>query len=147
MELIERDFEETKKLVMQPWTGTSEFMQYREVFLYGTENQKGISTVLDYKDKSVYTVASSGESYLNAIYNEAAEVDIYDINRLQFPVTFLKIASIMALSYEEFFAFLTPVKNGKILDTFLHPTIYSKVVPYLPLDFAWYWTETIALCA
>lgn len=147
MKQIEEDFKATCNLISQAWRNTPKFSKYGDIFLFGTENQEGISSALDFKGKSAFTVASAGEPYLNAIYNEATKVDIFDINRLQCPITYLKIASMMALSYEEFFAFLTPVQNGIVPKSFLCMEIFSKVMPYLPDDYAWYWMRVLLLCA
>ena len=147
MKQIEEDFYATCRLLSQSWYDNPIYGRYGSIFLFGTENQKGISNVLNYKGKSAFSVTSAGESYLNAVYNEAAKVDIFDINRLQCHITYLKIASMMALPYEEFFAFLIPMQNGKISRSFLCMELYAKVIPYLPDDYAWYWLRVLLLCA
>ena len=107
LEQIKKDIEGARDLIMHP-PDRLFFDTYSNSFLFGTENQEEINKVFPYKDKKILTPASSGDSYLGAVYYEAHDVDLFDINRLTKPITYLKIASILTLSYEEFLHFFIP---------------------------------------
>lgn len=133
-----KDIEETKFLLSKK-RETSGFKKYSSFFLFGTENQEGINKILDYKDKQVLTVASSGDQYLGAIYYNAKNVDIFDINKLTYYLTYLKIVSIICLSYEEFLNFFVPVHSETIVSSFWDLRTLKKLLPYLPSDVAYFW--------
>lgn len=101
--------------VLEPY----EFKKYSSPFLFANENQEGINEIVDYKDKDVCTIAASGDQYLGASYYGAKRVDIFDINRLTYFITCLKIAAVRILDYKEFIDFFMPMDEaGKIKDSF-----------------------------
>lgn len=108
--------------------------------MFGTENQEGINSVISYKNKDIATVASSGDQYLGAVYYGGKTVDIFDINRMTYFVTCLKIAAIMVLDYVEFLNFFTPFNMlGFVKESFWNLKTLKRLIPYMPSDVATFW--------
>lgn len=143
--LIEQDIKETIRLIKN-LADEIIFQKYGSVFLFGTENQEEINKILDYQNKDVFTVCSSGDQYLSAVYYGAKRVDLFDIDRLTRPVTYLKIASMMSLSHEDFLNFLIPSENLVKNSLFWSPQIAKKIIPDLPEDIAYFWDVIFPMC-
>lgn len=111
----------------------SNFGEYSKVYLNTTENISGIMSNMDIKDKSVLTVAGSGDQAVNAYLNGAKSVSIFDVNPLSFIMTDLKITGARKLSHSEFCDYFIPV-CGRLLD--YH--IFNKLSNYLCEDTAIY---------
>lgn len=140
MQAIKKDVKETINLINQPFRPTYNFSQYGTCFLYGTENQQGINDVINYNNKDVVTVASSGDQYLGAIYYGAKKVDLYDINKLTRYITFLKIAAIKTLSFKDFQSFYLPLtEKDKIQKSFWNLKTLRRLLPSLPSDVGYFW--------
>lgn len=121
-----------------------DFQKYSGVFLFGTENQQGVNDVVSYKGKDVVTVASSGDHYLSAVYFEANKVDIFDINRMTYYMTCLKIAAVCELDYEEFLDFFLPLKDdGSLNPNFWKLSVFKKLIRGLPTFVAVFWDRVI----
>lgn len=115
------------------------FSKHCTSYLFGTENQQGIDSILKYKDKDILTVASSGDQYLGAVYYGARNVDIFDINRLSYYITYLKIIAIMNLEYKEFIDFFVPVDWTNIKKSFFNMETFKKLFPFMPTDIEYFW--------
>lgn len=137
-----KDIFETKKMLMEK-NSNSIFQTYSPFFLFGTENQKEISEIIDFNGKNVLTIASSGDQYLSSVYYGANEVDIFDINKLTYYVTYLKIVSIMCLGYEEFLNFFIPFWGDCVISSFWEFNTFKKLIPYLPVDVAFFWKNIL----
>lgn len=121
---------------------------YSSCFLFGTENQEGINSVINYANKDVCTVASSGDQYVSAVYYGAKKVDLYDINYLTEFLTYLKIASFITLDYEEFIDFLIPIHEdcSTIKKRFWNLETLKKVLPNMPERAAYFWDNVMYVC-
>lgn len=139
MNAVEDDIVKARELLYKKIGNGKVFNKYSSSFLFTTENQEGINSVLPYKGKDVCTVASSGDQYLGAVYYGAKNVDIYDINRFTYYITYLKIGAIRALDYEEFIDFFVPVRIEALEEKFWNLKTLKKVLPYLPGDVAYFW--------
>ncbi len=115
------------------------FGKYNSPFIFGTENQSGVNRVIDYQDKDVFTVASSADQYLGAVYYGASKIDIFDINRFTYYIANLKIVAIMNLSYEEFLGFFIPSYKKDNFKAFWNLRTLKKLIPSLPSDVAYFW--------
>lgn len=111
-----------------------EFVPYGKVYLSTTENIKGIMSKIDLQGKSVLSVAGSGDQALNAYFNGAKEVTLFDINPLAMAQSELKITAAKKLTYEEFCEFFIPG-----LGNVLCPLTFSKLSNYLREDVANYY--------
>lgn len=141
--LVQRDVNETLKLMDKPRKERKNFDSYSIPYIFGTESQEGVNQVVDYNQKDVLTPASSGDQYLGAVYYGAKNVDLYDINRLTYYITTLKIAAIKTLDYRSFMAFFVPVVNGKTNRWFWNKLLLKKVMRDLPADSAVFWDKII----
>ncbi len=113
------------------------------VFLFGTENQQGVNQILHYDNKDVCTVASSGDQYLGAVYYGAKNVDVFDINRLSYYITYLKIIAIMYLEYEEFLDFFVPIDYIEVRPSFFNKITFKKLFPYMTDDVSYFWHHIV----
>lgn len=111
-----------------------DFQRYGKIYLSATENVSKIFDGIDLTGKKVLSVAGSGDQALNAIYNNAEEVTLFDINPLAFAQSELKLAAAKALEYPEFLEYFT-YGNGNVLNT----KSYDKIAPYLDKDIASYY--------
>lgn len=143
MELRDVDIKKTLDLIEFKEKCYIHNSRYSSPFLFGTENHEGINNIVDYANKDVLTVASSGDQYLSAIYYGAKVVDLFDINRLTYYMNYLKIAAIYILSYEEFLNFFVPVENGQVKKGFFDYILLKKLLPVLPDDVALFWDKII----
>lgn len=142
-DILTRDIEEAIRYINMPFADSRIYKTYGNNFIFGTENQEEINKILNYKDKDVLTPASSGDQYLGAFYYGAKSIEIYDINRFTKYITYLKIASIMVLTYEEFIAFWIPIENGVIKKTFWSKKIFNKLNDTLTKDVAYFWDNVM----
>ena len=70
------------------------------LYPFTNENIGAYFSKLDFKDKSVLTVTSSGDHIINSILMGAKEVDAFDVNPLAKHYSELKIAAIKSLTFE-----------------------------------------------
>lgn len=92
--------------------------EFSKIYSFTTENISGYIDYFDLKDKSLLTVGSSGDQILNAFYNGARDITLFDLNEYAKYFVYLKISAIMSLSYEEFKLFfftrsVNPFKENK----------------------------------
>lgn len=132
-----RDLSGARKLLKSAHDG---YEKYSSSFLFCTERQDAINGIIDYRGKKVLTPASSGDQYIGAVYYDAKEVETYDINRITFYITCLKIAAIRELDYEEFIAFFTPLDEfGCLRKSFWNLKTLKRLLKILPFDVAYFW--------
>ncbi|HAB66272.1 MAG TPA: hypothetical protein DCE23_02790 [Firmicutes bacterium] len=140
------DAREAVKLVRDKGIVEPCFKKHCTSFLFTTENQEGISKVIDYKGKDVLTVAASGDQYISSVYYGAGNVDIFDINKFSYYITCLKVASLVSLDYETFVGFLIPVHNEGIEKSFWNLRTLKKVIKNMPTDVAYFWDLVMYEC-
>ena len=123
-------FEETLYKASSTCDGSFKYIsEFSKIYPFATENVSGYIDYFDLKDKSLLTVGSSGDQVLNAFYNGARDITLFDINEYAKFYVYLKIAAILSLSYKEFKAFffrhgLTPfVRNHHMFS----PELYEKI--------------------
>lgn len=100
------------------------------LYIYGTENISKYYSKIDLKDKTVLTIAGSGDQVINAYYFNAKEVVCFDINKLSKHILFLKIEAIKNIDYSDFIEYFG---NGR-KKTSLNYNIYNKFRSKLPKD-------------
>lgn len=64
MKEVYEDIKEAIMFLNKEKNSGHSFNKYSTSFLFTTENQEGLSKILDYKDKNVWSVAASGDSTL-----------------------------------------------------------------------------------
>lgn len=75
---------------------------FSRIYTFTTENISGYIDYFDFNNKSLLTVGSSGDQILNAFYNGARDITLFDINEYAKYYVYLKISAILSLSYNEF---------------------------------------------
>ena len=53
---------------------------FSRIYSFATENVAGYIDYFDFENKSLLTVGSSGDQVLNAFYNGARDITLFDIN-------------------------------------------------------------------
>jgi len=123
--------------------------QFWHIYAFNTENIKGYIEHLDINNKSVLTVGSSGEQVINAQICGAKTITLYDVNNFAGYYTWLKIAGIMALSYDDYlrFFFVSP-KSKSIGNLYrFNRRIFNEFAPVLKsldYDSYYFWNELLA---
>lgn len=79
--------------------------EFSKIYSFCTENVSGYMKHFDFRDKSLLTVGSSGDQVLNFFFNGARDITLFDINPYAKFYVYLKIASIVSLTYDEFIRF------------------------------------------
>lgn len=78
------------------------FADFSQFYPFTTENIAGYIKEFKLKNKSLLTVGSSGDQVINAILFGCKDITHYDINPYSKYYIFLKLASILTLSQEDF---------------------------------------------
>ena len=73
--------------------------EFSRIYSFATENIAGYIDYFDFDNKSLLTVGSSGDQVLNAFYNGARDITLFDINEYAKYYVYLKISAILSLSY------------------------------------------------
>lgn len=94
--------------------------EYSQIYTFTTENISGYIDYFDFNNKSLLTVGSSGDQILNAFYNGARDITLFDINKYAKYYIYLKISAILSLSYREFQLFffkhyVSPFEDNKYM--------------------------------
>lgn len=141
-ESVREDVQMAIRLLHKEIDNPSDFAKHSSCFLFGTENQQGINDVVGYKDKTILMPAASGDQYISGRYYGAKNVDIFDINRLTYYITCLKIAAIVNLGYREFLAFFIPLdEHGKLKSTFWSLSVLKRLIREMPERCAYFWSK------
>ncbi len=109
------------------------------IYPFTNENISGYYKEIDFTNKDVLTVTSSGDHILNAFLCGANNVDSFDINPLSKYYSELKIASIKTLSLEEFINFLYNKNKFKISKKYLDKDTYNLVRKKLKEKEQYFW--------
>lgn len=88
-------------------------INFDKIYPYATENITGYIDNFNLIDKSLLTVGSSCDQAINAIFKGCNDITILDINPYTEFYYYLKVSSILALNYDEFFIFLCPTAYQK----------------------------------
>ena len=90
---------------------------YAPVYLFTTENIKGLINSVDILDKNVLTVSSSSDHIFNMLLSGAKRVECYDINIFTKYFYYLKSACIKTFTYDEFLLFFFPTRfRNRVFD-------------------------------
>ena len=94
--------------------------EFSRIYSFATENVSSYIDYFNFDNKSLLTVGSSGDQILNAFYNGARDITLFDINEYAKYYVYLKISAILSLSYQEFILFffkyvVSPFKQNKYI--------------------------------
>ena len=92
--------------------------EFSKIYTFSTENVSGYMKHFDLDGKRLLTVGSSGDQVLNSFLYGARDITLFDINPYAKFYVYLKIASIVSLSYDEFINFFfkhteSPFRDNK----------------------------------
>ena len=98
------------------------------LYPFTNENIKAYYEKLDFKDKKVLSVTSSGDHIINSICCGAKEIDSFDSNPLAKYYSELKIAAIKSLSLEEFILFFYNKNIFKTKKHYMNKNMYFNKI-------------------
>lgn len=101
--------------------------QYQSIYMFTTENLKGVINTLDIKDKDILTVSSSGDHIFNMLLKGAKSIETYDINLFSKHYFYFKESAIRTLTKEEFICFFFG-KNLSFREQRFDEGIYLKIL-------------------
>jgi hypothetical protein len=81
------------------------YQTYSPLYAFTTENLSGYLPKVSRAKMEVLCVAASGDHLLNALYLGASSLTAFDVNRLAFAWTTLKLVACKQLSYQAFLQF------------------------------------------
>ena len=108
------------------------------LYPFTNENIKAYYSYINFKDKDVLCVTSSGDHAINAILSGAKNVSSFDINPLAKYYSELKIAAIKSLSLEEFIMFFYD-KKLFTYKYFFNKKIYKRFSSNLKGEYKEFW--------
>lgn len=114
------------------------------LYPFTNENITGMYSYIDFKDKDVLTVTSSGDHALNAFLLGANNIDSFDMNPLAKYYSELKIAALKTLDYNDFIMFLYNKYIFRRSKTYLNADIYSEVKKELSGRYLEFWNYVLA---
>lgn len=102
---------------------------YSSIYMFTTENIKGVVRALKVEAKSILTVSSSGDHLFNMLLMGAKNIETYDINIFAKYYYYFKEAAIKALDYNEFLDFFFPRPFSFKKKHFDNKTFFERVLP------------------
>jgi len=96
------------------------------LYPFTNENINGYYSQIDFKDKKILTVTSSGDHALNAFVNGAKNVTTFDSNPLAKYYSELKVAGIKTLDLEEFLLFFYNKNLFREQEHYLNKKVYKN---------------------
>lgn len=111
---------------------------HSSLYMFTTENIKGIINKIDFNNKEIFTVCSSSDHLFNFLLEGANNIKTFDINIFTEYFFYLKRAAILNLTYAEFldFFFLKYTNKRKVFskDTY---NIIKKDIPEGKIRYFW----------
>ena len=89
---------------------------YAPMYIYGTEMMSNYYSKINIKNKTILTIAGSGDQIINAYFFGAKTVIGFDLNKLAKYMIDLKITAIKILDYNEFLKFFGTGKKNATLN-------------------------------
>lgn len=134
-EIIEKDIAAAVEIIDKGQLFCPRFTTYAPCYLWSTENLSDYYSKLDWKEKDVLSVASSGDHALNAYLMGARSVETFDVNCLQRYVQELKMATVKTFDYDQFMCYLNHQDYHKLFSK----EMYQQLRGSLPEDVRYFW--------
>lgn len=134
MHSIERELEKTKSFLFDH---NSLNTHYSKVWFGATETIEGYFKLLNFENvERVLTVCSSGDHIFNLVNQGIKNIDVFDNNPLTFPYFNLRMAMMLAFSYEDFSSFFRQLSID-VTDVGKEYELYSLFKSFLssPYDY------------
>lgn len=113
---------ETRKLIEHRIRSESLSIDYMPLYMFTTENIKGVTESLDVYGRDVFTVCASSDHEFNFLLRGAKSVETFDVNYLTDFYYWFKESAVLTLEYEEFIDFFFP----KFMFSFRKKTFNEK---------------------
>ncbi len=121
--------------------------RFSAIYPFTTENIKAYLSLFNLKDKSLFTVGSSGDQALNAILSGSNDITVFDICPFAREYFYLKRAAIQTFTMDDFLRFFClkdyPKKffnNKHVFDAKAYLKI-SEVLKIISDETEYFWTE------
>lgn len=99
MENVENNLKKANAMLSKKILDPNLFMR---IYSFATENIAGYIKYFDLENKSLLTLGSSGDQVMNAYNAGCRDITLIDVNPFASYYTYLKIAAIESLTYQEF---------------------------------------------
>ena len=106
-------------------------MGFTKVYPFTTEKLSGYFPVMDLKDKSVFTVESSGDQVFNALVCGAGKITVFDINPDTSKFYKIKRDLILSVPREKLIAEVSLVKDVQLTADFFSEEVITSFNKYL----------------
>ena len=131
------DIENAIKIInFKFYQGIDEFSKYSGLYAFTNENLLATFNLLNLKNKSLLTVAGSGDSIFEAYLQGVKKVYSFDINCLAKYYIELKKAGVKALGWEDFICFFFNEPDNEKL---FQGRLYCKIRSFLKDDNIIFW--------
>lgn len=131
------DIENASRIInLKFYQHIDEFSKYSGLYAFTNENLRSTFNLFSLKNKSILTVAGSGDSIFEAYLQGAKSIYSFDINCLTKYYIDLKEAAIKALDLDEFICFFFNENDNKNL---FNEKIYYKIRPFLSNNNVIFW--------
>lgn len=127
---VKKDISAIKRLLKNKVNNN--FSIYSKIYAFTTENIAAYYANIDFCDKKILTICSSGDHILNACLLGCRKIDCFDINIFTKYYMFLKLSAVKILSYQEFNEFFIGPSRFCV-------DLYSKVSHLLEDDIKLFW--------
>ena len=107
-ETILKAINETRKLIEHGIRSEFLSIDYMPLYMFTTENIKGVTESLDVAGKDVFSVCASSDHEFNFLLKGARNVEAFDVNYLTDFYYWFKESAVLTLEYEEFIDFFFP---------------------------------------
>lgn len=113
----------------------------QKVWYGATESIKDYFDQLNWeKVKKILTVCSSGDHIFNLVNKGISRIDTFDKNPLTFPYTNLRMALLLASSYDEFFKYFESLTIYSRSEQEEYE-IFSMIKPFIRKPYDYFWEE------
>lgn len=129
--------------------GRDRKVKFNRIYPFTTENISGYIDLFDLKDKSLFTVGSSGDQVFNASLVGCKDITLFDICPFTEEYFYLKLASIMLMTREELLDFFCyknyPKRYFHNRKAFLESNFYSLLnyLENIKPEVVYFWTELL----
>lgn len=121
-----------------------ETQKYQSVYMFTTENIRGILRSVDVRGKDILTVSASGDHIFNMLLAGAKNVESYDVNYFAKYLFYFKEAAVKTLEYKEFLDFFFPKMLPFGCKLFDYDTFLRVLVNIRDVDAKEFWKRIFA---